>query len=426
MFYNVALADDPAPNFAAGFVNTTSPDATFEILKTLQDRLGDALPNAFVLALPYEQGPQTGAPVEVRLAGPNLEVLSELGEQIRRILSETRNVTYTRATITGGRQRLVLLPDRDEATFAGFTPIDLADALNTTLDGATGGSIIEVTEELPVRVRTAEADRVTLNRIGSATVLSPSRDLRAGRIDTVDGVPLVVLGRFDLVPETPLITRRNGERTNKVQAFVTPFTLPGIALADFERRLAQSGFRPPPGYRMNFGCETEKSGEAQSNLSSVFGTLAMLMVGALVLAFNSFGAAAVIIVVAVLSIGGGLLSLWVFGFPMGFIAVVGCMGLVGLAINDSIVVLSALRENPKAMAGDLAAARDVVMDGTRHVLSTTVTTVGGFIPLIVWGGLFWPPLAVAISGGMFGATMLALFFVPPVFVLMGRFRRRGA
>ncbi|EDP64356.1 RND transporter, hydrophobe/amphiphile efflux-1 (HAE1) family protein [alpha proteobacterium BAL199] len=257
-------------------------------------------------------------------------------------------------------------------------------------------------------------------------MLSPSRDLRAGRIDTVDGVPLAVLGRFDLVPETPLITRRNGERTNTVQAFVTPFTLPGIALADFERRLAQSGFRPPPGYRMNFGGETEKSGEAQSNLSSVFGTLAMLMVGALVLAFNSFGAAAVIIVVAVLSIGGGLLSLWVFGFPMGFIAVVGCMGLVGLAINDSIVVLSALRENPKAMAGDLAAARDVVMDGTRHVLSTTVTTVGGFIPLIVWGGLFWPPLAVAISGGMIGATMLALFFVPPVFVLMGRFRRRGA
>lgn len=141
------------------------------------------------------------------------------------------------------------------------------------------------------------------------------------------------------------------------------------------------------------------------------------------LAFNSFRAAAVIVAVAVLSVGGGLLSLWIFGIPLGFIAVVGCMGLVGLAINDSIVVLSALRHDPGAMAGDLGAAQRVVMDGTRHVLSTTVTTVGGFLPLIIWGGLFWPPLAIAVSGGMIGATMLALFFVPPVFVLTNRFRR---
>ncbi len=426
VFYNVALADDPAPNFAAGFVDTVSPDATVEILRTLQARLGDALPNAFILALPYEQGPPTGAPVEVRLAGPNLDVLADLGVEIRKLLSETRNVTYTRATITGGRPRLVLQPDRDEATFAGFTPVDLAKALDTTLDGVVGGSIVEGTEELPVRVRTIEADRTSLDRIGSAPVHSPLRDSSGGAVGTVAGIPLTVLGRFDLVPETPLITRRDGERTNTVQAFVTPFSLPGIALADFKRRLEQSNFRVPAGYRMTFGGETEKSGEAQSNLSSVFGTLAMLLVGALVLAFNSFSAAAVIVVVAVLSIGGGLLSLWVFDFPLGFIAVVGCMGLVGLAINDSIVVLSALRRDAKAMAGDLDATQKVVMEGTRHVLSTTVTTVGGFLPLIIWGGLFWPPMAVAISGGMVGATMLALFFVPPVFVLMGRLRRLRA
>jgi multidrug efflux pump subunit AcrB len=423
VFYNVALADDPAPNFAAGYVDTVSPDATFEILRTLQARLSDALPGAFILALPYEQGPPTGAPVEVRLAGPDLAVLSDLGEQVRRILSETKNVTYTRATITGGRPRLMLQPDRDEAAFAGFSPVDLATALDTTLDGVVGGSIVEGTEELPVRVRAVAADRTSLDRIGSATVLSATRDADAAALSTVASVPLAALGRFELVPETPLITRRDSERTNTVQAFVKPFSLPSVALADFERRLAESDFRTPPGYRLTFGGETEKSGEAQSNLSSVFGTLAVLLVGALVLAFNSFRAAAVIVAVAILSIGGGLLSLWIFNIPLGFIAVVGCMGLVGLAINDSIVVLSALRHDPGAMAGDLAAARKVVMEGTRHVLSTTVTTVGGFLPLIIWGGLFWPPLAIAVSGGMIGATMLALFFVPPVFVLMNRVRR---
>jgi multidrug efflux pump subunit AcrB len=426
VFYNVTLADDPAPNFAAGFVETKSADDTFEVLRTLPARLSDALPNAFILALPYEQGPPGGAPIEVRLSGPDLEVLSDLGAQIRRILSGTRNVTYTRATINGGRPRLVLEPKLDEATFAGFTPVDLANALNSTLDGVIGGSVIEGTEELPVRVRTTDIDRTSVERVVSVAIHSPSRDVLDGRVATVASVPLSVLGDFKLVPATPLVTRRDSERTNTVQAFVTPFTLPSVALADFRQRLAESDFRAPPGYRMSFGGETEKSGEAQSNLSSVFAPLALLLVGGLVLAFNSFTAAAVIVAVAILSIGGGLLSLWLFGIPLGFIAVVGCMGLVGLAINDSIVVLSALRHDPAAVAGDLDAVRRVVMEGTRHVLSTTLTTIGGFAPLIIWGGLFWPPLAVAISGGMIGATMLALFFVPPVFVLMSRVRRRPA
>jgi multidrug efflux pump subunit AcrB len=211
---------------------------------------------------------------------------------------------------------------------------------------------------------------------------------------------------------------------NTVQAFVQPFTLPGIALDDFRKRMEESNFTLPAGYRLQYGGEAEGSGEARANLLSVFAPLIILMIGTLVLAFNSFRDAGVIVIVAILSIGGALLTLWMFGHPLGFMAVVGCMGLIGLAINDSIVVLSALRADRKACEGDLAAAHFVVMDGTRHIISTTLTTIGGFIPLIIWGGLFWPPLAMAIAGGMIGATMLALFFVPPMFVIMVRMKLR--
>ncbi|MCK5424401.1 MAG: efflux RND transporter permease subunit, partial [Emcibacter sp.] len=99
------------------------------------------------------------------------------------------------------------------------------------------------------------------------------------------------------------------------------------------------------------------------------------------------------------------------------------MGLIGLAINDSIVVLAALRANEKARMGDEEVIVDIVMGSSRHIISTTLTTVGGFMPLIIWGGGMWPPLATAISGGMVGATLLALIFVPTLYYL--RVRRRA-
>ena len=101
-------------------------------------------------------------------------------------------------------------------------------------------------------------------------------------------------------------------------------------------------------------------------------------------------------------------------------AVVGTMGLVGIAINDTVIVLSALNEHPEARVGDRTAVEDVVVKATRHVMTTTVTTIAGFIPLLISGGPFWRPLAIAIAGGISGSSILALYFVPAVYLMIKR------
>ena len=111
-----------------------------------------------------------------------------------------------------------------------------------------------------------------------------------------------------------------------------------------------------------------------------------------------------------------------FSYPFGFMAIVGTMGLIGIAINDSIVVLAALRADPEARAGNREAMVEVVMRSTRHVLSTTITTVAGFLPLLFEQEGMWPPLAVSIAGGVVGATLLALTLVPSLFALTHRVR----
>jgi multidrug efflux pump len=110
----------------------------------------------------------------------------------------------------------------------------------------------------------------------------------------------------------------------------------------------------------------------------------------------------------------------VFNYPFGFTAMLGMIGLIGVAVNDSIVVLSSLNHDPKARQGDRYAARKVVIRATRHVIATTLTTIIGFTPLLLDPSGFWPPLAITIIGGLGGATLIALYFVPSVYLWLQR------
>ena len=96
---------------------------------------------------------------------------------------------------------------------------------------------------------------------------------------------------------------------------------------------------------------------------------------------------------------------------------------MGVALNDSIVVLASIRGNPRAADGDLDAVAAEAMGCLRHVISTTLTTIGGFVPLLVFvGGSFWPSLAIVLAGGVAGATLLAIGFIPPAYVILRRLR----
>ena len=151
-----------------------------------------------------------------------------------------------------------------------------------------------------------------------------------------------------------------------------------------------------------------------------------IMLFCLVFIFRSFRSAFTIAVVGILTVGLGPLALGVFGFPLGFMAIVGTMGLFGVAINDSIVVLAAIRGSDLPRGGDTApeVLADVVLGCSRHIFTTTLTTIVGFIPLIIAGGDFWPPLAICIAGGVGGATLLALYLVPSLYRILF-FRRKG-
>ena len=412
-YYNMLVNRSSTPQYAQALVQVDSADGVEGLIREVQTELTAAFPEALILVRQLEQGPPFEAPIELRLYGPDLAVLRNLGEEMRAVLANTPEVVHSSASLAEALPKLAIQVDEEQARLAGLDHTAVAQQLDAALEGATGGSVLEATEELPVRVRVSNPRRGQISEIAALDLLPTG--LPANEREQV---PLSSLARVVLQPEVSVIPHYNTLRMNEVQAYITAGVLPAGVLADFLDRLAASDFEMPAGYSFEIGGEASKRDEAIGNLMSSVSVLLVLMVATLVLSFGSFRMAGLIGAVAVLSVGLSLGALVLFGFPFGFMGIVGTMGLIGVAINDSIVVLAALREDPQASQGNPAAVRDVVVRSTRHVLSTTLTTVAGFLPLILGGGGFWPPLATSIAGGVSGATILALYFIPSGYVLV--------
>lgn len=414
-YYNIIPRRKNTPSYAQAMVMIDPDVDTLPLIHQLQDELDRQFTESRILVRQLEQGPPFDAPVEVRIFGPDQDQLRTISDQIRRVLSEVPNVVHTRADQSETVPKLLFEIDEEEARMAGVDFTVIAQQLNASLEGSVGGSILESTEELPVRVRLKNSDRAELSSIASLT-LQPTSGMGG------QPVPISALATQKLVPQTSSIPRFGNRRMNEIQAYIKAGVLPATVLSDFQSRLAESGFELPVGYEMQFGGEAAERDNAVGNLMASVGVLMVLMIATLVLSFGSFRIAGIVGLVAVLSVGLGVGALWVFGYPFGFMAIVGTMGLIGVAINDSIVVLAEIRENESARAGDAAAVRDVVVRASRHVIATSLTTIAGFIPLLAGGGGFWPPLAVTIAGGVGGATILALYFTPSVYILAMRKR----
>ena len=409
VYYNLIMNKDKLPHYAQGIVVADSNRAAKQLIPRLQRRLDEKFPGAQIVVSQFGQGPPVVADIEYRIFGPDLAVTQSIGEKLRVMLQAHPDVLHTQTTMPHGEPKLWFDADEDEARLAGFSTSQLAQILNASLEGKTGGSVIENLENLPVRVRLDDSYRSNLNRIASIPL---------PRGKHFEWLPLAAIGEFKLRPELGGITRHDTERANIVKGYTRIGALP-IEVTRKVLEQFQSVEKLPDGYRIEFGGAVEQDQEAMAGLITYLPIIVVLTAATLILAFNSATLALLLTAVAVLSIGPGLLATWAAGLPISFNTILGTLGLVGLAFNNSIVVLAAIQADSKAKPGDPNALVRPVSSTTRHLISTTLTTIGGFLPLIlIVGGDFWPSLAIVLAGGVGGSLLLALYFVPAAYVLL--------
>jgi multidrug efflux pump subunit AcrB len=407
-YYNLTPRQRGANYYAQAMVTTEHFETANALIPTLQKTLDAQFPGAQILVRKLEQGPPFNAPIEMRIYGPNLDTLKELGDEARRILSTTEHVLHSRATLEAGMPKVLVDVNEEASLISGMGLTQLALQLQANLDGAVKGSVIESTESIPVRIRVGDQQRQSLASLGDLTLPTAGQEFNSG-------VRLAALAELKLQPSRGAIPHRNGQRVNVIEAYLAADILPDAVLKDFQQQLAQQGFTVPAGYRLEIGGESDKRADAISDLMTYVSVIVALLVAVIVLSFNSFRLGAIILLVALQAAGLGLLCVYLFGYPFGFTVIIGILGLIGLAINAAIVILAELQADEAAVRGDVAAIKLAVMSCTRHITSTTITTVGGFLPLILAGGGFWPPFAIAIAGGTVLTTILSFFFVPAAF-----------
>jgi multidrug efflux pump len=419
VYYNQIMNRDNTAHFANAVVSADSVSSAAMLITKLQQQLDEHFPKAKVVVKAFGQGPPISAPVGLKIFGPDLNVLNQLGEEVRLAMSQVPGVSQSIASITLGEPELVLNAHRDTSQLAGMSLASVAQQLQFSLDGKLGGSILEGTEEIPIRIRVGNKQRSELAQVEALPLVS------AKLAEQNAWLAVSALGDFTLTPGVAGITRFNGQRVNNVEAFILTGSM-AIDVSNAVRRLVDSDIQIPPGYRIKMAGDADEQQEALGQLGTYAPVLLVLMIATLILSFSSIPLALVIAAVAGLSVGLGMFSLWLSGLPLGFNPLLGCAGLIGVAINGSIVVIASINANPQAKAGDVQQIVQETMRCSRHILSTTFTTVGGFIPLLLFSeGTFWPPLAVVIAGGVGFSIILSLLFTPLVVAQLAK-RSRGS
>ena len=412
VYYNAIQTQDANPAYSQAVINMQPNQPTGDMVTELQRELDYLFPQAQIVVSPFGQGPPIEAPLGFRISGTDVEGLKYWGDVLRQKMSEVPGVTHTQSTLITGIPKLWFDADEVRVKQAGLTLSELSQQLFGLIDGLEGGSILQGLERLPVRTRTSDDVRSSIYELSSMNIVTTS--------DTgiKQWVPLTALGNFEIKPEDAAITRRNGERVNNIYGYIEQDKLAIDIMDAIQEKLKHEGFQLPTKYRLEVSGDSEEQERAVGQLLNYLPVLLTIMIATIILSFKNLALSAVIGLVAIQSIGFGMLSLWLGGFNIGFNPLIGIAGLIGVAINGTIVVLAALQADSKAMSGDLEQIVNVTIDSGRHIISTTFTTTGGFLPLLLSGGEFWPPLAIVIAGGVGFSIFLSLIFTPTAFAFI--------
>ena len=379
-----------------------------ENLPKLSKNLSSNNPDLVIFVDNFNSGPPVFADVSYRIIGDDVNVLRQLGSKLELIINNAPDVSHTKSEAAYSNTNIEFEFDSSNISLAGKNTESLVNELFAENNGIIVSSMLDSNKEIPIRVK---GIRESQNIIGDASSLS----LSSG--DGIDFIGNFGVSRINKT--TSYVTRRNSQRINNVEGWIWTGTLSSGTeqyikedVEEFERSL-------PPGYSMLVGGEAESRGESQAQIFSSAIIYILLITIGLVFALNSFRQTALILSVAIFSVGLSFLGLKIGQQNYGFIATIGALGLIGLSINDSIIVLSHIKEKARNTAITKAELIEVVIRSTRHIITTSLTTLGGFVPLI-FASIFFRPLAWGMSIGVIGATLTALLYIPAMFIWMNK------
>jgi len=399
---------DPDPHRAFVLVRTRSVHDVGPLIDRVNAFLDVSLPAARADAKRMWFGSTEPGMVQIRLIGLDGDILADRAERIAAAFRAVLGTVGIKHDWENKILKLVVDVDQPRARRAGVSSRDVADALSTIYTGTEISTFREGDKSIPIVLRGDADMRFALSSLGRVQVYSASTD------------SFVALDQVATIrPEWRFsrIKREQQQRTLTIEARNPDLPAPRL-LAEIQPAL--DALDLPSGYRYEIGGEIEDQAEANANLFGLlplaFAGIALLLIGQ----FNSFRKGGIIIATIPLILIGGTLGLIVMNAPYGFMVLLGFFSLAGILINNGIVLIDRIEVEEAAGRDRLDAVATACLARLRPILMTTLTTVLGLVPLILFGGALFYGMASVIAFGLVVATIFTLGFVPALYTLFFR------
>jgi multidrug efflux pump subunit AcrB len=370
----------------------------------LEKVLANEFPNLVSRVSTLELGPPVGWPIQYRVSGPEIAQVREIALKLAQVVAKNTQVVHVNYDWFEPARQVRIQIDQNEARLLGLSSQALAIVLNTVI---TGSAITQVRDDIylvDVITRATDEERLSLDTLRSIQV-----PLTNGRT-----VPLSQFASFTYDQEQPLIWRRDRVPTLTVQADVKTGVLPATVVEALGPSIAELNKTLQLPYRIAMGGVVEDSAKAQASVIAVVPAMLLIMFTVLMVQLRSFSRLFIVLSVGPLGLIGVVAALLLSGKPIGFVAILGILALLGMITKNAVILIDQIEAERNQGKDIWQATVDASSTRFRPIMLTAISTVLGMIPIAPT--VFWGPMAFAIMGGLLVGTILTLVFLPTLYV----------
>ncbi|MBB4234605.1 efflux RND transporter permease subunit [Rhizobium esperanzae] len=413
-----------APRFILSF-DVQTPDVTFgqtiivtkgldvrdKVRAELQDYLTKTFPGTDAFVKLLDIGPPVGKPVQYRISGPDIQKVRDISQQFAGVVGT--HPLLSNMVLDWNEPSRVVKVDvlQDKARQLGVSSEDIATALNGIVEGSTATQIRD--------------DIYLVNVIGRASKYERDsvQTLQNLQLSTSNGkvVPLSAVANFRYELEQPTIWRRDRQPTITLKAAVVGPTQPATIVEQLKPKVEEFQKALPVGYKVEIGGAVESSAEAQGPIAAVAPLMLFTMATILMIQLQSFSRLFLVFAVAPTALIGVVAALLLSNAPMGFVAILGVLALIGILIRNSVILVVQIEH----LRAEGMAPWQAVIEATEHrmrpIMLTAAAATLALIPIS--REIFWGPMAYAMMGGIVIGTALTLLFLPALYVAWFRIPR---
>ncbi|MBA3066686.1 efflux RND transporter permease subunit, partial [bacterium] len=358
-------------------------------------------------------GPPVGKPVSIEVRGPEFETLSVIASEIKKFMNGIDGIEDIKDDYELDKEEIQINIDKKESSRMGLTVRDVAMTIRYAYAGGVATTIRKGDEDVNVVVRLPEKDRRNFETLKELTIPNDT-----GRL-----IKLGKVASFQKYQGIGRLSHKDGERTINITANLNEkkeIKLTALAAGNQILEKFKDISVKYPGYRLVVGGEFEDTQESLNSMFQAFGAAFLLIYIILATQFRSFIQPVIIMVSVPFGMVGVIMGLYVHGEPMGIIAMFGMIGLTGVVVNDSLILVDFINKMRNKGMDTYQAIRQAGATRLRPILLTSITTIIALVPLIYGIGgeePFLVPAAIAMAYGLLAATFLTLVIVPCVYLI---------